>query len=189
MVCHQYKIVNHLDGRSVQSDSCVEPSARSIRAPMSLAARSPRQTRASSLAKEVLSVPPAQPTPIACLQELFDSAVAIELSSTSPTEARGVAHARECPPVPKCTRLVPAKRLSLAFAGNSICKRSGGAGTRVRVANGSVWSGLRRRRSSMVIASWLWGYCFGSTSWSRRTSVWSRRTSGSRLGLLSSSVV
>jgi hypothetical protein len=48
-------------------------------------------------------------------------------------------------------------------------------GTRVVVANGSVWSGPRRRRFLMVIVRRLLRCCCGSASWSRRTS-------GSRLG-------
>jgi hypothetical protein len=58
---------------------------------------------------------------------------------------------------------------------NTNRKRSGGEGTSGRAANVSVWSGARRRRSLMVIVRRLLGYCFGSASWSRRTS-------GSRLG-------
>ncbi|HEY8236841.1 MAG TPA: helix-turn-helix domain-containing protein [Gaiellaceae bacterium] len=69
------------------------------------------------------------------------------------------------------------------------CKRSGRAGTGVWVANGFVWSGLRRRRSSMVIVRRLSFCCCGSTRWWMRISGWSTRTSGSRLGLPSSSVV
>jgi hypothetical protein len=36
-----------------------------------------------------------------------------------------IARACECPLVPKCTRLVPAKRLNLAIAGNTICPFAG----------------------------------------------------------------
>ena len=39
--------------------------------------------------------------------------------------SRDVARARECPPVPKCTRLVPATNRNLAFAGNIICPFAG----------------------------------------------------------------
>jgi hypothetical protein len=38
---------------------------------------------------------------------------------------RDVARARECPPVPKCTRLVPAKRRNLAITGNTKCPFAG----------------------------------------------------------------
>ena len=38
---------------------------------------------------------------------------------------RDVAHARECPPVPKCTRLVPAKLANFVGAGNNICPFAG----------------------------------------------------------------
>ena len=47
--------------------------------------------------------------------------------------SRDAARARECPPVPKCTRLVPAKALTFAAAGNTknpfaglLCKPSDG---------------------------------------------------------------
>jgi hypothetical protein len=39
--------------------------------------------------------------------------------------SRDVARARECSPVPKCTRLVPARNRNLAFAGNTICLFAG----------------------------------------------------------------
>jgi hypothetical protein len=39
--------------------------------------------------------------------------------------SRDVARARECPPVPKCTRLVPARNRNLAFAGNTVCPFAG----------------------------------------------------------------
>jgi hypothetical protein len=55
-----------------------------------------------------------------------------------------------------------------------------GEGTSVPAANVFVWSGLRLWRFLMVIVRRLLGCCFGSGSW------W-RRTSGLRLGLLSSS--
>src|ERR687892_590786 len=35
------------------------------------------------------------------------------------------AGARECPPVPKCTRLVPAETRNLAIAGNTTCPFAG----------------------------------------------------------------
>jgi hypothetical protein len=54
-------------------------------------------------------------------------------------------------------------------------KRSAPVGTRARLANPVVWSGLRRRRFSMVIVRRLLRCCCGSGSWLRRTS-------GSRLG-------
>jgi hypothetical protein len=43
------------------------------------------------------------------------------VSSTFQDVSRDVTRARECPPVPKCTRLVPAKRSIFAIAGNTIC--------------------------------------------------------------------
>jgi hypothetical protein len=39
--------------------------------------------------------------------------------------SRDVARARECPPVPKCTRLVPATRSGIVGAGNIICPYAG----------------------------------------------------------------
>jgi len=57
------------------------------------------------------------------------------------------------------------------------------------VANGFVWSGPRPRRFWMAIVRQRLGCCCGSTSWWMRTSVWSRRMNGLRLGLASSSVV
>ena len=39
--------------------------------------------------------------------------------------SRDVARARECPPVPKSTRLVPARNQNLAFAGNTVCPFAG----------------------------------------------------------------
>jgi hypothetical protein len=47
------------------------------------------------------------------------------VSSTFNRVSRDVARARECPPVPKCTRLVPARNRNLAFAGNTICPFAG----------------------------------------------------------------
>jgi hypothetical protein len=41
------------------------------------------------------------------------------ISSTFRTTSRDVARARECPRVPKCTRLVPAKNRNLASTGNT----------------------------------------------------------------------
>jgi hypothetical protein len=45
--------------------------------------------------------------------------------STFQAVSRDVARARECPRVPKCTRLVPAKRRKLAIAGNTKCPFAG----------------------------------------------------------------
>jgi hypothetical protein len=39
--------------------------------------------------------------------------------------SRDVARVRECPPVQKCTRLVPAKRPIFAAAGNATCRFTG----------------------------------------------------------------
>ena len=47
------------------------------------------------------------------------------VSSTFNAVSRDVARARECPPVPKCTRLVPARNRNLATTGNTICPFAG----------------------------------------------------------------
>jgi hypothetical protein len=87
-------------------------------------------TKTPSLTKEVLSFTPGRATSTASLQELSDP---VTVPSTSLAASRDVAGARECPPVPKCTRLVPAKRRDFAIAGNSmspfagrLCKLSDG---------------------------------------------------------------
>ena len=67
------------------------------------------------------------------------------------------------------------KLVLVAPSDNERSKRSGVEGTSALVANGSVWSGPRPRRSLTVIARRLSGCCCGSGSWS-----W--RTSGSRRG-------
>ena len=61
-------------------------------------------------------------TPTACLQELFECVVEKRVSRARSTR---VARRRACPPVPKCTRLVPARNRNLAFAGNTICLFAG----------------------------------------------------------------
>src|SRR5688572_13403221 len=47
------------------------------------------------------------------------------ISSTFQTVSRDVARARDCPRVPKCTRLVPAKNRNLAPTGNTTCPFAG----------------------------------------------------------------
>jgi hypothetical protein len=78
-----------------------------------------------SPAKEGVGIAPARATSTACLQELCELAVAIEISSTFRAVSRDVACARECPPVPKWTRLVPARRPNFADAGNTIALFAG----------------------------------------------------------------
>ena len=50
---------------------------------------------------------------------------AIGFLGTFQAVSRDAARARECPPVPKCTRLVPAKRAEFVRVGNSICPFAG----------------------------------------------------------------
>ena len=51
--------------------------------------------------------------------------VAIECFEHFQAVSRDVARARECPPVPKCTRLVPATNGNLATTGNTKCPFAG----------------------------------------------------------------
>jgi hypothetical protein len=77
------------------------------------------------LAKEGASVAPPRATPTACLQELCEWRSRSSISSAFRDVSRDVARARECPPVPKCTRLVPARRPNFADAGNIIALFAG----------------------------------------------------------------
>jgi hypothetical protein len=58
-------------------------------------------------------------------RELFEPVVAIDPVGHADAVSRDVADARECPPVQKCTRLVPSKNRKLAITGNTTCPFAG----------------------------------------------------------------
>ena len=81
-------------------------------------------------------------------------------SSTSLAAWRDVARARECPPFPKCTRLVPAKCLNLAITGNTrrpfaglLCKPSDGLGPSIPSLPCAAF-GNRSQPTATVLAYW-----------------------------------
>src|SRR6266511_4277997 len=77
------------------------------------------------LAKEGISFAPVWATSTACLQDFCTVGARSSVSSTFQAMSREVGRARACPPVPKCTRLVPAKNRSLAITGNTKCLFAG----------------------------------------------------------------
>jgi len=81
---------------------------------------------APSLAKEGVRDAPVRTT-LTCL---FAGASRVRgretsVSSTFKRVSRDVARARECPPVPRCTRSRTARNRNRAFAGNTICRFAG----------------------------------------------------------------
>jgi hypothetical protein len=104
----------------------------------------------SSLAKEGVSVASEQATPTSLCKSFSGEWRRSSVSSTFQAVPRDVAHARECPPVPKCTRLVPAKRANFVGASNNICPVAGlfsKAPWRTRTADPSLPWNLGRNRS------------------------------------------
>jgi hypothetical protein len=111
--------------------------------------------RDPSLAKEVVTFAPARATSSAPLQELSDSVLAIESVEHARTASRDVARARECPPVRKCTRLVPARIRNLAVADNAtsplVCPRTVARADNTagdRASPPALLANTRRRSSS-----------------------------------------
>jgi hypothetical protein len=71
------------------------------------------------LANEEVSLASARATPAGFCKSFSSNWSRSSVSRTFQAVSRDDARARACPPVPKCTRLVPAKDPTLAIAGNT----------------------------------------------------------------------